>query len=373
MLAILVVCLLICVLTYYQIFKQGLFSSLLMAVLSICAALIALNYFELLAAKLVEWGLGSYGPQAISLLGLFIVSLLVLREISDRVIRGNMNFSLLTERIGAAVFGLVASLVIVGMIVLGFQLLPIGAKFLMYDRFETDKKHFQQASGLFPGPDAFVLSVMQQASEYCFRGKGAFGREHPDFLRELYANRLVLDPGSRQEASKGALRLTGPTALMGDQIDTFERRLRRKATRTKKAQYEITPGKRYFCADGETLIHLKVRVLAGSDNKKNRRARDKDGKVRFTMGSFRLVGYGDSAEVGVARYPLGFYKERFVDKKGRGYEKGLFPLTLDKGLTQSGDVTVDLVFSWPHKKTDSSQLGPKPLYLEFKRSVRVAL
>ena len=197
MLASLFACIMIVLLTYYQVFKQGLFSSLINAVVAIVAAFVAFNYFEPLSALLVRAKLGSYGPQAIAFFTLFTLSMLVMRELTDRLVRGNMNFSLLFERVGGAIFGFVASMVVVGTVALGFQLLPIGSEFLMFDRYQGDPERFEQGSGMFPYADAFVLSIVNHASVNSFAGQRNFNQEHPDLLRELYANRLVLDPGSQ--------------------------------------------------------------------------------------------------------------------------------------------------------------------------------
>ena len=91
MIAIVVFLILTGTLIYVQVSKQGLFSNLIMAVLSVVSAMISFNYYELLATKLVTAGL-AVGAQGVALLLIFFVSLLLLREIFDHVIRGNMNF-----------------------------------------------------------------------------------------------------------------------------------------------------------------------------------------------------------------------------------------------------------------------------------------
>ena len=140
MLAVLLSCIAVVLITYLQVFKQGLFSAMIHAGLAIVAALIALNWFEPLAAVLTGIGLASLGPQTIALMALFILSLLILRELADRLIRGNMNFPLLVDRLGATFFALVGSLVAVGIALIGLQMLPIQPKFLWFDRFADDNE-----------------------------------------------------------------------------------------------------------------------------------------------------------------------------------------------------------------------------------------
>ena len=82
MLAILIVLALVGLLTFYQAFTQGLFSTFVMAVLCVVSALVAFNYFELLAPLLgrglAKMKLGLMGGEATSLLVLFGVVLKVI-------------------------------------------------------------------------------------------------------------------------------------------------------------------------------------------------------------------------------------------------------------------------------------------------------
>jgi len=153
-----ILCILVVVLTFYQIFTQGLFSSFIMAGLCMISALLALNFYEPLAGTLGRFGIGSFGPQTICLMGLFFLSLLAMRELTDRLIRGNMNFSLFIDRIGAAVFGLISSMIVAGMIALGFQHLSISAEILGFNRC-PDLGNAKEDKGLFPGADSLFLEI----------------------------------------------------------------------------------------------------------------------------------------------------------------------------------------------------------------------
>jgi len=127
--AILIVCGAILILTFYQVQTQGFFSTVIMSGVSMLAAFVALNYYEAVAELLANVGLSAYGLGCICLLGLFSVTLLVLRMITDRLVKGNMNFPTLVDRIGAAFFGLISSMIVVGMVLIGFQHLSVPAEF----------------------------------------------------------------------------------------------------------------------------------------------------------------------------------------------------------------------------------------------------
>ena len=340
MLAMLILCVMVGVLTFYQVFKQGLFSALIMAVLSVISSLAAFNYYELLARWVQKIGLESIGGQAISLVGLFVVCLLILRELSDRLIKGNMNFSLLIDRAGSAVFGLITALVIAGMVALGFQMLPIEAKILGYDRF-TNLGNLQDHGNLFPHADGLVVGLVSQVSKYGFSGRNNFRRYHPDFLEELYMNRLVLDPASRRDATQDAITLDAAWLINGGIMDYL-------------SSEPLSPGV------GEQFVAVRLRIKAGAE--KDKGARDVDGNIRFVLGNVRLAGFNNQepGAQGYSIYPLGILKPgwRMVDRIGLN----------DGRVFTTATPVVDLLFACPG---DMKRLAPQ--YIEFKRSARYAM
>jgi len=344
MLASVFCCIIIVLLTYYTVFKQGFFPALLNTVAAVIAAVLAVTYGQQLAAIPLAGKLGGLAQGVITLV-FFIVANLVLREILDRVVRGNMVFPQIIDRAASAVCGLIFSTVVVGVLALGFQMLPIGAEFLMYDRYGADPETCTDESGLFPYADAFVVSLTSHLSGHSLAGANNFSQHHPDFLRELYLNRVVMDPGSRQEAAADAL---------GSQVTAV---LWNPANPDNTERLVLNPP---AIADGEVLLLVPVKIRSGAGDA-DRGARDVDGKIRFVMGNFRLFGYDPDARGAdpVERYPLGMIKEkRLEDKK------------LKQGAVFSGDAEITLLFAWPHKKNDPTRLDPKPLVLEFKRSAR---
>lgn len=340
MLAIAIVCVIVGVLTYYQIFQQGLFSALIMAVLAMVSAVVALNYFEVLAALLSRIGLQSYAPQSICLVGTFTLCLLGLREATDRLIPGNMNFPMIIDRLGGAFFSLIASLTIAGIIALGFQALPINAKFLYFDR-HPNLQDLSESRGLFPNPDRFVASLMGQASNYCFAGATRFAQQHPDFAQELYLNRLALDPGSRRESATDAIKYISGRLVEGNLRDD--------------------KGKLIDPRD-EVLVRVKIAIKSGSDKKGDSGARDVDGVIRFALGNVRLVGYADPAGAhaapGLSRYPMGVF--------AAGSNRVVERLALDAGkFFSTGSPQVEFLFAWP------ADMNKWPIrFIEFKRSAR---
>ena len=343
MLAIVISCVIVMVLTYYQVFQQGLFSSLIMAVCCISSAAIALGFYEPLAAKLMATGLRSFAPKTVCVVGLFVICLLILRECFDRLIRGNMNFPLIIDRAGAAVFSLIASMTIAGMIAIGIQMLPIGGKFLFFDRY-PDIRDLDDSKTLFPNADGFVAAIMSRTSNYCFSGASRFAQHHPDFIRELHMNRLALDPASRRNADPDSVTLIGkPTVVEGYLRDTT--------------------GKVMIEAQGdEKLVRVKL-AIKGPAGKDSDGAADVDGLIRFAMGNIRLVGFdsGQQAgrQAGVSQYPIGVFTMVGDDERVE-----ILPLDEGKVLQKAGPVA--FLFRWPGPLKETP-----PQYVEFKRSERL--
>ena len=344
MLAILIIFAIVGGIAFFLVFTQGLFSSLIMCVLCLISALIAFNYYELLGSKLNGIGLASYGGEAISLMGLFLLSLLVMRLAFDRLIKGNMKFPLLVDRIASAFFGLTAGMVIAGIIAIGFQLLPTPAKLLGFDRFpEVADRNLKERSNLFPSADGFVSAVVGQASKYGFAGAEKFSQYHSDFLAELYLNRLTLDPYSRQSAATESVKVDKAWLLQQDNLLDCRR------------NEQITPER------GEIFIALRLHINAGSGSTDDTGAADADGIIRFTLGNIRLLGFDEEDEDtnGLSRYPLGVLKPGFQIVDGMGY---------DRGRELKSSRAVDLLFSWPenYKKI-------KPRLVELKGSARATM
>ena len=191
----------------------------------------------------------SYG-QAMALVGLFVVSLLSLRAVFDSAVTGNMTFAWQVERIGGAVLGFFSGLIIMGVVLASWQLLPVGPgifsgdnqKFYGQDNLEpkrpseysggrkrwweneiavklevSDKpadgwasyNRYDQAIQLqaapFPYADSFAVWVVEAMSAGSLGGGQRFAEVHPDFLLEAWANRNGINALSRRAAPGGAV------------------------------------------------------------------------------------------------------------------------------------------------------------------------
>ena len=184
---------------------QGLFSAMIMSLLSVLAAAVALNFYEPLARGLYD-GHALYAD-AIVLTALFGLPLLAARLVVDRVIRGNVVFSQWIDRVGSAVFGMLAGTVIIGVLMIVLQLLPGGASILGYRPFDDSLKPDQS---LWPfQPDRFVLALGNKLSVGSLRGERPYATLHRDLLLRLFCDRNRAGLDGRRDADPDALTVIG--------------------------------------------------------------------------------------------------------------------------------------------------------------------
>jgi uncharacterized membrane protein required for colicin V production len=98
--------------------NQGAFSALLHFVCVLAAAAMAFGLWEVVAIRLFGTGLQDYAL-GVSLLGLFAAFLFVFRLACDRLVPANLNFRPGINYLAGAIFGGLAGVVTVGMVLLG--------------------------------------------------------------------------------------------------------------------------------------------------------------------------------------------------------------------------------------------------------------
>ena len=179
--------LLILGIAFYQTI-QGLYSSLIMALLTVLCAVVAFNYYEPLAELLVpRLGAVAYG---VSLLALFVAPLLLLREALDRLLPANMLLDAWPDRAGAGVFGLLTAMVLVGMLMIIVWMLPLPGAVLWHQPYD-DALQVKDAGPPQWAAD-FTVGVAGRLSAgplAPFSQGRRFDRSHANLLLDLYALR----------------------------------------------------------------------------------------------------------------------------------------------------------------------------------------
>ena len=181
--------------------KTGFFSSLIMAMCCLVAALVAVGYFDGVA---MASGLMEHLPDvatAVSLSILFIVTLLSMRCLLDKIISVDVLFGLWVNRVGASIFGLFSGTVIVGICVMILQMCPLAPDALGYQPYTDD---LADGDRMFPfEPERVVDRLIQVATTGGLRGPTPFTDHHDNLLREAYCNRNDAGQEGRRDAPTG--------------------------------------------------------------------------------------------------------------------------------------------------------------------------
>jgi hypothetical protein len=194
----------ILLIAYLQM-KTGFFSSLIMAMCCLVAALVAVGFFDglVLASGLTERVPDVAVPLSLALL--FIVSLLSMRCLLDKIISVDVLFGQWVNRIGASVFGLFSGMVIVGMCIMIFQMCPFAPDALGYQPYKGD---LTDGYRMFPAePELVVDRLIQVATTGGLRGPTPFTDHHENLLREAYCNRNDAGQEGRRDAPTGTFDL----------------------------------------------------------------------------------------------------------------------------------------------------------------------
>lgn len=363
MLLILLTTLLLAGIAFYQVI-QGLFSAMIMTVLTIVAAAVAFNYYEPLA-ELLASRLGAYAHPA-ALLGIFVIALYVLREIFDRLIRGNVVMGMWVDRIGGAAFGLLTAFVLVGVLVSVVLLLPFGPTILTYKDYDSN---LAAAHG---GPPRWAagltLGLMKHLSAGPLRtiGEGnSYGRAHDDLQLDAYCVRNR-PPGGRASTPPDALDVMeayrvrapeGPDVKITPAEKTGIDTVQQAAPRNPQLSRIEEQG-------GTAVLSVRVAVDEAARN-------DDDGWWRLPATHFRMV-----ADVGAKTrsfYPVGY----LTWSGGRWL---LSSVETDKNVAKIGEIVV--ARAWRGKSGTPKQIvdwiyriptKAKPRYVVFRRTAKAAI
>lgn len=227
---LLIVLALVALIAFFH-YVQGFFSATLSAILCIISAVVAFGFHEPLV-KLLGGKLADYA-HAVVLVGVFAILYIGLRYLFDTYIPGNLTMPLLVDKVGAALMGLVAGVFAVGIAIIGAQMLPFGPSIggyaryavadggevavanskgqtapiisaLQNEKFNTPSSTvFSEVptSGLLIPVDDIVVNLVKRISD-----GGALGAAqplaavHPDYLGELFFQRLGIQPGVKRVA-----------------------------------------------------------------------------------------------------------------------------------------------------------------------------
>ena len=353
-------------------YTQGFFSATISAMLAIISAVLAFSLHE----RIVESFLGgrfSDTAHGITLAVLFAVIYLVLRVAFDAMVPGNVRFPVIVDKVGGAAMGLIAGIFAGGIVAIVAQYMPLMPSVAGYSRYAVDTRtvvvpaeatgrrsldseEWDKLKGEKPGQfepadrqsmiipmDDIVVGTVNHLSE---GGSLAWDKPlsaaHPDFLQELFAQRLGVQTKANRVATKDAV--AKDVELF--RADSLQRR-DHEYKELRDRPLDTTP-----LRPTPNQVLLVVRVMFG------RGASDSDGLVKFSPAMVRLVtrqGTGAGAQW-VDYYPIGTVDKAqvlygsslddflFIDAKGA--DKGAdFAFLVDKSGFAEGGQSGPLVVS----------------------------
>jgi len=295
----LIVLLLVLLIGYFH-YTQGLFSATLSAFIAVLASVLAVGYHESLAGMLSG---GQLADQALAftLVSIFAIVYIVLRALFDKFIPGNMRMPLWVDRIGAGVMGVVAGLFVTGVIVIAAQTLPFGPTIAGYSRYEIGANESvavtiagknQQldlevvgklkednidavGSGLLIPVDDMLLGVTSLLSDGgSLAGTRPLRSVHPDYLQELFGQRVGIQLGAKRTALAGQVSVPG--VFWRDQFPQVDAEIPQIRKRSVPSPLKPSPDK----------VLLVVRAIFSKNSS------DADNFVRFSPASVRLNAGG---------------------------------------------------------------------------------
>lgn len=214
MILLAVIFLVVILLSLYQA-SQGVLSALLLLGSALFAGVVAAGSFETLVPIMSSWR-PEYA-RGVMFLGCFLLTLSILRFLSDYVVPKDIKLPPLVNKISGGVVGFLATWVIVGTTVMGLEMLPLpesigGSAVLMDDMGSGAKTQTASAS--------FMTWIFNQA---CGGGLGgtAFSSKHPDFSAELVGYRHTVQPGARTTLDPELIKIREFATLTPEMVARF--------------------------------------------------------------------------------------------------------------------------------------------------------
>ncbi|HKQ49036.1 MAG TPA: CvpA family protein [Phycisphaerae bacterium] len=266
-----VVALMVILVTAFWVY-QGFFSSAIMFLCTVIACLLAFGFYEqvhsLWAANL-NAGIGL--PLALMLI--FLVTLLVLRLGTDKMIPDGVKLPVIADRAGGGVCGLFTGLLLVGTSLVAIQMLPIGSSVLGFERVSTAADGSAEEKGFMLKPDGFTIGLVNMLSSGSFQGETSFADAKPDFIEDLYSARANPQPEERVFVPQDSLQVKGYWEAR--QIDQVSQRVEGEGLAREFTTVEPSVGKKFL------VCRVRLDTSAAAEGSMD---------LRFRVPQFRIVG-----------------------------------------------------------------------------------
>jgi hypothetical protein len=200
----------------YALMSEGLWGSALMFFNVLFAALISFNFYEPLAQLIIDQvgndTLSSFAD-SVSMMLLFVISLLLLRLATESVSPSMVRFPTPLYHLGRVIFAVGGACIMVAMLLLGYEAAPVQKKILGVWDFKH--KVFNQDN--FPRLDRDFLAFFQYTSGYTFARNGS-GDLDP--AKEFPSRPVLFDPRAEWLLVHQQARPYGTEAILEETPET---------------------------------------------------------------------------------------------------------------------------------------------------------
>jgi len=337
-----------------QYFKGTFVKAIAMIIIAIISSIVAFGFFEATANLIISRGnngsMLSLVPwaQTLSFILLFVVAFGVLQAGATFVMCHEVDFGFLPERIGRSVCGIILGFIVSGLLLTALQMGPLPLSY-PYERFDSTRLDPDDPKGALFNADGFTTGLFGIISNGSLGGKNSFKTIHPNYLNQLYFDRLLGDVSNVSGLSP-AIEIPKPgvwptSQAVKEQVDKYISELK---TRGGKVVYE-QPGKSVALpiSTKETYNPTIVRV---GINKGAIKPEPVVNGGTFTPSQLRLICTRTTGEA-VNAYPIGYMKSQD--------EIQISPeIKLTRNDIQGNARYIDFVFCVPN--------GYEPAIVQFK-------
>lgn len=193
----------------------GLFSALLNFIAVVAAGLIALSLWE----PISYWLLGRMPAYAhgVGLLAPFVIALILLRGLIDRLCRHNVHVPRLADQIGGGVVGLVTGVLAMGLFLIGANYLPLARDAFGWEPYNIQGNKLVEADGgkLWLGVHEWSGAFFSTLSAGSMRPTSGpyLAEARPDLAKRAIAYRLPEDTNQSRSAHPDNVKVTGLYAV----------------------------------------------------------------------------------------------------------------------------------------------------------------
>jgi len=333
----------------YQYQKSRLVNSFATLMSVIFAAIAAFAYFEPLSEMFISRAGNNRFPglvpwaQVLCFALLLVLVFAVLQTGVQQLTRKRVDLGKPVEQVGRVVCGFLTGLITSGLFLTAVMMAPLPNNY-PYSRFHATRPDADNPRKPLLNADGFAAGLFGLVSRGSLSGQRSFSVLHPDFLSQLYLNRLAAGKQITAVATSKAIVLPQRT---GDQEQAV-------AAWPAPADLKTTQNKSVPQKNGHELIVVRVGFLKNAVREAG----------RFTLSQLRVVckppnsGKDPLSGKGRDSYPAGYFKSADeVEMSSLRKEVALIGSDFEEGESIKW---IDFLFYVP--------LGFEPVLLEFKQN-----